>query len=214
MNTPLGAAEISRIDGVFHLLTPGEKLHYVGRIKADAVKALKPAKARARKAEAGCSAGGIDALSAGYESLTANEKSASHLLRYCDQAMSRGDVSDYLWRRILAAYAGRGMRYGGHQATIAGKPRGKVGGGKGGDEDKTNDQIIGELALMCEHRNLTSKDLWNHYFSALYQRGLDPDETEAADWKKSFIEYDYKDGRKQITGGRFANVVSFYRNME
>lgn len=80
--------------------------------------------------------------------------------------------------------------------------------GKVGDEGETITEIITELATMREHRNCTAKEIWNPFISALEKRDLDPVENEAnPDWKKWTICYDYKEGRKSITGGRFANVV-------
>ena len=103
-------------------------------------------------------------------------------------------------------YAGRvvkGDDYGRHQAKIAGNPRGKVG-----DDDKTITEIIGELATMREHRDYTAKEIWNPFISALKERELEPEENETnSEWRKWTIYYDYKEGRKTITGGRFANVV-------
>lgn len=108
-------------------------------------------------------------------------------------------------------HAGRvkkGDDYGDHQANIASNPRGKIG-----DGGETNNQIIGQLALASEYEELSAKELWTHYFSVLnddLQRN--PKESEAADdWRKIVIEYDFKDGRKKITGGQFAKVVSDYR---
>lgn len=108
-------------------------------------------------------------------------------------------------------HAGRvkkGDDYGDHQANIASNPRGKIG-----DGGETNNQIIGQLALASEYEELSAKELWTHYFSVLnddLQRN--PKESKAADdWRNIVIEYDFKDGRKKITGGQFAKVVSDYR---
>lgn len=87
------------------------------------------------------------------------------------------------------------------------KSRGKVGA-----DGETNSQIIGRLALDGEYRELSAKELLTHYISELDRLELDPTETPADDdWTKLVIEYDFKDGRKQITGGQFAKVVSDYR---
>jgi len=84
--------------------------------------------------------------------------------------------------------------------------------GKVGDDGETNSQIIGRLALAGEYRELSAKELLMHYISELDRLELDPDETHAGDdWTKLVIEYSFKDGRKQITGGQFAKVVSDYR---
>jgi hypothetical protein len=84
--------------------------------------------------------------------------------------------------------------------------------GKVGDGGETNSQIIGRLALAREYRELGAKELLMHYISELDRLGLDPKETPAGDdWKKLVIEYSFKEGRKKITGGQFAGVVSDYR---
>ncbi len=104
----------------------------------------------------------------------------------------------------------KGDAYGNHQAKIAKNSRGKVG-----DDEKTITKLIGELALAAEYRLETAKELWPRLWAALDRRGLDPKETETADdWKKIAMSYDFKDRRKSITGGQFANVVYTYRNEE
>lgn len=121
------------------------------------------------------------------------------------------DEKDGLALLIGNDHAGRvekGDRYSAHQSAIASNPRGKIG-----DGGETNNQIIGQLALASEYEELSAKELWTHYFSVLnddLQRN--PKESKADDdWRKIVIEYDFKDGRKKITGGQFAKVVSDYR---
>lgn len=80
--------------------------------------------------------------------------------------------------------------------------------GKVGEDGKTINEIIEELAVMPDHRNYTAKEIWNPFISALKERDLEPEENEtSSEWTKWTICYDYKEGRKTITGGRFANVV-------
>jgi hypothetical protein len=126
-------------------------------------------------------------------------------LLHVHYAISKGESEGL---RILSgrdAAIGRNTRR--TQSEKAKKSRGKVG-----DDGTTINEIIGGLALMRAHRELTAKELWPHFFDALNQRGLDPsDEDNREDWKKSAYEYAFKDGRKQITGGQFANVVSDFR---
>lgn len=101
----------------------------------------------------------------------------------------------------------KGDKYSEHQSKIASAPRRRVG-----DEGETIDQIIGELATRAEYSEEGAKELWPHFYSELDERSLTPRETEAhGDWRKSVIAYDFKGGRKSITGGQFANVVSDYR---
>jgi hypothetical protein len=84
--------------------------------------------------------------------------------------------------------------------------------GKVGDDGETITEIIGELASARDYRSETAKELWPQLWSALDSRGLDPEETDdKGDWKRSVIKYNFKDGRKTITGGQFANVVSDFR---
>lgn len=109
----------------------------------------------------------------------------------------------------LAENVDKGIRYRQLQSKKARKPRGKVG-----DDGVTINELIGRLALAREYMELSAKELWQHFISVLDHQGLNPTETPAAgaDWKKSVIEFDFKDRQKSITGGQFANVVSDYRS--
>ena len=132
------------------------------------------------------------------------------ILAHYQEAVRLGQVEGLalLTDKEHAGRVKKGDDYGDHQANIASNPRGKIG-----DGGETNNQIIGQLALASEYEELSAKELWTHYFSVLnddLQRN--PKESKAADdWRNIVIEYDFKDGRKKITGGQFAKVVSDYR---
>ena len=91
------------------------------------------------------------------------------------------------------------------QSRRAKKPRGKVT--SGGD---TLDQLIEKLAARPQYRAQTAKDLWPRFFAVLNDEGLDPKEIieDPSSLSKYAYEYDFGDGRKKITFGRFANIVS------
>lgn len=131
------------------------------------------------------------------------------LLAHYQEAVRLGQVEGLalLTDKEHAGRVKKGDDYGDHQANIASNPRGKIG-----DGGETNNQIIGQLALASEYEELSAKELFTHYISEIKELGLNPKESEAADdWRKIVIEYDFKDGRKSITGGQFAKVVSAYR---
>lgn len=94
------------------------------------------------------------------------------------------------------------------QSEKAKKPRSKIG-----DEKKPMGNVVGKLALANEHREDSAKELWIRFFGELAYLGLDPKETphESGDFNKSAYEYDYNDGRKKMTFGQFAKVVSAFR---
>lgn len=106
-------------------------------------------------------------------------------------------------------HAGRvkkGEDYSLHQAGIARKPRGKI------DNHKTLSEFIGELALSIEHKAESAKELWPHLYSELDTLGLNPKEFKHPnDLKKNCYCYDFNSGRKRITFGQFAKVISTNR---
>jgi hypothetical protein len=89
------------------------------------------------------------------------------------------------------------------QRIRAKKPRGKVT-----DDGKTLNQVIETLASKAEHRCLTAPALWPHFFAALDQLGLDPEELSQSNTRKLAYSYDFKDKRKTIGYRRFATFVS------
>ncbi len=108
---------------------------------------------------------------------------------------------------VLTPLAEQGFSYRKGQSKKAKKSRGLVS-----EHGKTLNQIIGELALDRAHQEWLAKELWPLLYAELDLLKLDPDDQECADdWKKSRYEYNFKEGRKAITGGQFANEVSAYR---
>lgn len=101
-----------------------------------------------------------------------------------------------------------GTNYSQSQSERAKKPRAKLS--PDSDGGPTIKEIISTLALskseeFCEE---TAKGLWPHFFSRLDEILLNPEENGHDDEKKARISYDYKSTRKNITFGRFSNIVS------
>ncbi len=95
------------------------------------------------------------------------------------------------------------------QAATAAKPRGKLADGSRMSE------VIGRLANSPEHRELTAKELWPHFLSALEERGLDPNELHPADPRQTCVQYDSNSKLNKtasMTRRSFCNAVSRARN--
>jgi hypothetical protein len=102
-----------------------------------------------------------------------------------------------------------GLRFRRSQARRASKPRGKLADGR------TLDQIIAELASRPERRDETALELWPHFHAELDRLDLDPKEIrDPKDPQRMAYAYGYRDGRKTITFGQFANVVSKSRRTQ
>lgn len=92
------------------------------------------------------------------------------------------------------------------QRRRARRPRGKVT-----VDGRTLNQIVEMLVSKSEHRTLTAPELWPHFFAELDKLDLDPKEIKAANQKKSEYSYEFNGKKRSITYGRFANLVSKYR---
>ncbi len=94
------------------------------------------------------------------------------------------------------------------QSKRAKKPRGSITSG-----GETIGQLIERLALQPQHRSDTAKELWAHFFCLLGMKELYPKEVaDPASLTKYAYEYDFGEGRKKVTFGRFANIVSRSRS--
>jgi hypothetical protein len=103
-----------------------------------------------------------------------------------------------------------GKSYSQNQALKARQPRGKVS-----DNGETIGEIIRELAISATHEDELTKELWPHFHSELDRLNLNPRESNhPTDPNRKEIKYDFKDGRKSITYGQFANSVSRHRKIE
>lgn len=116
--------------------------------------------------------------------------------------------TDEAWTLVSAAVAAPiieiGLRTKRAQSERAKKPRSRVT-----DFGETLEQLIAELALDPQHRDSTAKDLWPHFFAELDTQELNPEEVNhPLDVTKCGYMYDFGSGRKKITFGRFANIVS------
>ncbi len=90
------------------------------------------------------------------------------------------------------------------QSERARKPRGKIT-----EDGETINQVILELALNPQYRRDTARELWPRLWQLLNEKELDPKENENSENPKKWTyEYDFKNGRKKITFGRFQRVVS------
>lgn len=92
------------------------------------------------------------------------------------------------------------------QSKRAQNPRGKIPG-----EGKTVNKLIEELALNPEYLDESAKELWSHFFAELDELGLEPEEHEALDLKKCSCKYSIEGSPRNITLGRFSNIVSTTR---
>ncbi len=127
-------------------------------------------------------------------------------LHYIQKAVSLDETKGLGWLvgSIAAGKIEKGRKYSTHQSNIAKRPRGKVG-----DNGENIEDIIENLT---GNEEATAQDLWGHFHSALDDHQLNPEETpHKTDSAKSTITYDFKDGRKSITFGRFATVLSQLR---
>lgn len=118
------------------------------------------------------------------------------------------DAHELISETMNASIVRIGMRHAGAQKARAQKPRGKVT-----DDGKTVTQMIRALTLQPEYLNERAKELWPHFFAQLDSHGLYPREiNHPIEPKKCAYVYETKNGIKQITYGRFANMVSQYRS--
>jgi hypothetical protein len=100
-----------------------------------------------------------------------------------------------------------GIRARENQQKRAQKPRAAVG-----DGGESLHQIIGALSSKPEYRELRAKQLWPHLRSALDDHGLDPVEVDApGDIRTAAYTYDFQAGRRRISFGSFANIISRLR---
>jgi len=116
------------------------------------------------------------------------------------------------WRLVNDAMAAeqiaKGLSLRGAQSKRAKKPRGKIP-----DDERTLDQIIRELALKPDFLEDSTQELWRHFYAELDELGLKPKELKhPAKPAKCAYSYGPDDHRRQITYGRFANLVSEFRN--
>lgn len=127
-----------------------------------------------------------------------------------DPADSR-DTED-AWRLVsetmAAPIVAMGVRTKDAQSRRAKKPRGKIT-----SYGETLGHLIENLALQPQYRSETAKELWTHFFAVLRERELYPEEIKDPTSRAKYAyEYDFGDGRKKVTFGRFANIVSRARS--
>ena len=126
---------------------------------------------------------------------------------YCAMRLGKDKGLSKLIGSTVAGHAKEGKKFLARQSRIARNPRGRVG-----DDGKYIKQIIGELAQSVEQADEGARDLWPHFFSKLDENGLHPEEIDhATESAKSQYKYDFKDGRKSMSFGRFENIVTQQR---
>ena len=79
-----------------------------------------------------------------------------------------------------------------------------------GDRPQPFRKLAETLATHKEHRDLSATELWPLLRSAMHEQGMDPIDISSRGGSPAYT-YDYGDGRRQITQGRFANLVSEIR---
>lgn len=92
------------------------------------------------------------------------------------------------------------------QQRRARKPRGRFT-----DDEMTMGQVVEGLIAKAEYRSLSARELWPFLHSELAASGHEPKEINSAILKRSSYSYEFKDGTKTISFGRFANLVSQLR---
>jgi hypothetical protein len=117
---------------------------------------------------------------------------------------------DDAWRYVSAATMApvvtMGLRHQEAQRQRAQRSRVKVT-----EDGQTVRQVVEELARKPEHQQDSAPQLWRHFFAKLDQLGLDPSEVTCPDPAKTYYQYFYRDKRRKMTYGRFANLVSALR---
>ncbi len=106
---------------------------------------------------------------------------------------------------IAEPFLALGLKRRTSQARIAGLPRGKLPDGARMGE------VIHRLANGAEYRDLTAKELWPHFQSALEELGLEPKELNADDPKRACVQYTPNGDRNdsaQMTLRTFGNRIS------
>lgn len=116
---------------------------------------------------------------------------------------------EYLAMEEAAADIALGKKIRAQQSIRAKKSRGKV---DVRGREMTVGAIIKVLCQKPEHQEATASQLWSHFVSELDGHGLQPEEHASQPDQKSKCEYDFKDRRKSIGFGQFANLVSKARN--
>lgn len=93
-----------------------------------------------------------------------------------------------------------------NQAARARKPRGKTADGR------TIGEIVGKLIRKPELLGCSAKELWPHFYAALEEAGLDPqEEGKVKSGRSAGYSYEYRGRRKSISFKHFANAVSDLR---
>jgi hypothetical protein len=118
------------------------------------------------------------------------------------------------WRLVNDAMAAeeiaKGLNLRGAQSKRAKRPRGKIP-----DDERTLDQIIQEIAVNPDLLEEDALKLWRHFYAELDELALNPKEVKhPTTLAKCAYEYGPEHHRKKITYGRFANVVSEFRNQK
>ena len=117
---------------------------------------------------------------------------------------------DQAWQLVAEVIAAPvfkiGLRTKASQRARAKKPRGRIENGI------TIRDLVSALVRSPEAQDATAKELWSPFFAALDARCLAPRQLYApSDRIRAAYEYEGWHGRRQITFGRFASLVSKLR---
>jgi hypothetical protein len=123
------------------------------------------------------------------------------------ESRDRDDARQLVSVTLAAPVYRSGLKYRHAQSERARRPRGRLT-----DEGETMSEVVRRLALKPERRNDTAWELWSHLHAELDDLRLAPQLIDNPELGKSFCTYDFKDGRKKITFGQFANLVSGARS--
>lgn len=90
------------------------------------------------------------------------------------------------------------------QQERAKKPRYKIT-----ENEKTLFQVIVQFVSRPEHQSNRAKILWKSFYHELRCLRLRPKQIKhPTEFRKWAYEYDFKDGRRKVTFGQFANLIS------
>jgi hypothetical protein len=118
----------------------------------------------------------------------------------------KDDAWRYASAAMMAPVVAMGLRHQEAQRQRAQRFRVKVT-----EDGQTIRQVAEQLARKLEYREESAPQLWRHFYAELDELGLDPEEVTCSDPRKGYYKYMYRDKRRKITYGQFANLVSAVR---
>jgi hypothetical protein len=122
-------------------------------------------------------------------------------------ARDKDDAWEYVNNATIAPVVAIGLKHQEEQRGRARRSRVKIT-----EEGETIGQLVERLANSPEHREESARGLWFHFFALLDQIGADPEELASSDPRKQAYKYAFREKRRKISYGQFANLVSVARS--